>query len=180
MKHIERVDYYNIPSYIELAIGTDRIVLLETGEVIELKNQHTLAVVAGYMTIQFINFSRQGKPFHQSKQFIADTLRISKTTLNNNLKILEKIGLLIKKRSYKIHGYGQEVYISHWNTIKKSLRFESDRFTEEELGRMHYSIKDKAEELRTDKEKENRSRNLAKIKEYEKKIKMLRTNIWRS
>ena len=97
MKRAEKVDYYNIPSYIELSIGTDRVVVLKTGEVIDLKNQHTLAVVAGYLTILFLNFSRQGKPFHQSKQYIADTLRISTTTLSKNLNILRENRVAYKK-----------------------------------------------------------------------------------
>ena len=179
MKYVDKIDYYNIPSYLELSIGTDRIVLLNTEEVIELKNQHTLAIVAGYLTIQFLNFSRQGKPFHQSKQYIADVLRISTTTLSRNLKILQKIGLISKRKSYKIHSYGQEMHVHHWATVKKSLRFESDRFTEEELGRMHYSVKDKAEDLRTEQEKSNKVKNLTKIKDYEKKIKLIKSNIWR-
>ena len=87
--------------------------------------------------------------------------------------------MLTKKKSYKIHSYGQEVFINHWNTVKKSLRFESDRFSEEDLGRMHYSKKDKSEEFRTEKEKSNRAKNLARIKNYEEKIKLLRSDIWR-
>jgi len=188
---IKKVTYYNLPVYLELSVATDCVVLKKDinvksknkknvgrkGDRIRIKNG-LLGLTAGYLTQQYLSFSRQGKPFRPSKEYLSEVLGLSKVTLISHLQTLQRIGLIEVKKGYVVGGYGETIVVFDWAEVKKGLSFESDRFIEEEVKVLHYeSDVVKSKDSWTEEQYINKAKNLKKITMLEREINKIKMNI---